>query len=1122
MRFKMPKLVFAVDNGFYRPMWLNDNNSLVSTNFDYSPLYTMAGFDYIDEFFTAIDGVTYARVLFINNLDAPQYLTPQLYYYKLAEVIQYPAIPNLVVTPVHENIAITPWILQNWILAKDNERRLQMEQWHNIQIFMAQQYQTELAAYNAYCAAKEIATTKRKLQKVKYELRKLKSQVTANVVARKDATVTTAPPDTTTTDTAVKLKPQSKSKKATPPTATIIRKAQKQQPRRDDILLRVSEISALATMPSHTYEKILNLLKPLVLDEPERNLFNANLVISIQACVYIIHKLRSRTDINITVKRAFLYKLTNYSKDTLFDYAKYTPTQNFVTMAFEQSEDAQLQGKIQNWHFEMEKLKAPHNNLFNSLKEHFAMQQDEPTSRLAQAILNLDADKFAATIKNNPSLNEQSISLLKKYLPELTSANVVQLEKFLADIKITKDVWRDIYVDPNTSGSVKLAAQQWATAEAQELFNSIERKTKPVKIPACLLPLLNNKTNASKQTLLMLAVSKTYPDNQLEQIITHAANNILTVSADNRTILHYVAKYYTSNNYELTKKICNLFVEEAITTGQHLSELIHKQSDIAGGTWLHCLLSGDNEDHACEIIRTLFTDSSLSPELKQIFRSTMFVKNQYGRNAAQMLDIKETEWSSVRKLLYSFIPEAAMRYEFPPDYGYFLWMASAAPLYLSEIVNQDPLRLIDILDQRANLHFDMIAKMNSILKTTPTKLLNTEQQRLNSIIEHFGFCSQENSMIKETGINIHSTLAHRICNTSDKTLEKKYLNSIFYKNYKDIRFQDRLLWHKFIHNYIVWAMLDYPINSQASDATNAAIRDILKFLSLNHNKIYEMLECLFNSNETQQAFTLLFRTCKIHNVNILPMMYAEFFKFYKHHKFAMLIQDFATNFRAQELGIFAMQVVEFALQQQPIKLDLISILLYYCEKDDVVFALMDKVGRSNRDYDAFIATALDNAGNNIIFNLLCKRGHDISCSTMAAMCRIATQRNNFEPIYTVLQLAKNLETGNWDPKASIYQYLFAYATKTNNITIVETVISRFRPRITLDILTTVFDNLSASDIDEDSIGAKIATLISAEESRQQKEDECEQNQRKLAKNPAPTVTRQPNKILAKPKKLSLT
>lgn len=149
---KEPRLVYAFESDYEGPMCLNDDNTLGITNFTYSDTYTINGFDYVDEFFKAIDGITYARVLFKNNLETPQELSSQRHYYKFAEVIPYPpGIPGLFITATHESAAFNPWILQNWIIAQEIQDNINREQWRSIQIYMQQQYQTELAAEKSIC-----------------------------------------------------------------------------------------------------------------------------------------------------------------------------------------------------------------------------------------------------------------------------------------------------------------------------------------------------------------------------------------------------------------------------------------------------------------------------------------------------------------------------------------------------------------------------------------------------------------------------------------------------------------------------------------------------------------------------------------------------------------------------------------------------------------------------------------------------------------------------------------------------------------------------------------------------------------------------------------------------------
>jgi len=1015
LEFIVPKLVLAVDGDFFGLRCLNDNDTLGVTNFTYSAPYTINQFDYIDEFFTAPDGVTYARVLFINNLEAPRELSSQRHYYKLAEVIQYPVIPGLVVTPVHENVTFNPWILQNWIIAHE-EMRLNVEQWHFIQFFMEQQFRTEQTAILAYNTAMESAHNKRQLQSVTYERNKL---IAENRAIK----------DQLKLSEQIKMPPAKPIKLVQDHVEPKLSKTQKQQIRRADISLKTPKISALATMASLTFSQILSQLQNLNLNDQDRVFFTQNLDISITACGYLLSKLHRRTDINIETKRAFLYKLNSYTADELIEYAKNNPTQNFITMAFELSKDQDLHKSIQSW-AGIYLVKLNKSRMLANLDKHFKSKQPDPQLLLEQAILNLNSTDYIEVIRSYPELDKTRTSILKSSLLALNTADPTQLKQFLQEIKLTKDIWRDIYTDPKTAGTVKIVAQQWAEAEAQELFESVNRKTKPVKIPWQLLALLKDKTNSENQTILMLAFAKAYPDDQLEKIFERVATNILTIDYDDRTILHYIATYYKGSNYELIRRIRDTFISAIKDAKQHFSELIRMQSDRDGGSFLHCLLRGENEDHACNMIRLFLNDPALPPALQNLFRATILDKNANGDTVASLLDFKATEWEATRQLLYGFIPDIIADYKFAYNYGSFFDSKNSA-IILIELVLKDPSRFLDVLDSHSNLQLAGVRKMESILKKQPADLIKAETCRLNTAIKHFEFDVHEKTLIPGTMMNIHRAIVQVICTAHDENLTTKYLSSKFYTAYEGISMRDTLLWNKFTHAFKVCVDSAAEVTSPQGKNLSIATLDLVRHLTINYDKIYDAIACFFDLDESQTLF-LFFIDCITRDNKMATLVYNEFFKFKEHRKFSRTIKYLAYNFSAPGINSFAKHLIAFALQE-PVQLGLLLQLLTYNRSSEVTTELMKQVGKTSDDYDAFIATAFDLDSTLLICNLLCDRDEVTARNTMQSICRFAAARNDFAPALKILDSIKNTD---------FLQYLLKTAIQINNVEVVETLKER--------------------------------------------------------------------------------
>lgn len=689
------------------------------------------------------------------------------------------------------------------------------------------------------------------------------------------------------------------------------------------------------------------------------------------------------------------------------------------------------------------------------MQEHFKSKKAEPELLLQQSILDLNSGEFLAIINNHAELNKKSTNLLKTALPLLSSSDPIKLKQFLESIKLSKDFWRDIYNDDKISGTVKTVAQQWADTEVQAIFESITRKIKPVKIPKQLLHLFNDKTTDTNQTLLMLAFAKAYPDDMLEQIFTHAPGNLLTMDWDDQTLLHYMARY-KGGNYELIRRIRDAFIKAVEDARQHFPETIQAQSDKDGSTFLHCILQGENEEHACKMMRLFLTDEALPTQLRKIFCTTIFARNSSEETVSIILDSKNVEWGSARQLIHSQIHSLMFDYEFPDNYGSFFLSDNSAIKFIGLAIN-DPQRLIDILDARANLQITAQNRMRSLLEKTPKDLLEAETKRLSIAMTCFNYGSIFGLVIPGTGMNIHRALAQKICAEYDTKLEKKYNNSTFYKVYTCIEFRDNLIWSKFTHAFRVWAvsMDESPTTPQYKNLKKAAMA-LTTYVTLNNDKIPDVVACFFDLNESPSACAL-FIDITTRNNKMENLVYSEFFKFKDHHKFTSIFKYLAKNLTPPAISIFARQVMQFTLKK-PTNFGLLLQLLAYNHSKEVTYEFMEQVCQDFGNYDNFLAAALDNDSQLLICNLLSQRDPVTGRATMDTLCRVAIRKNDFEPLYKMLGLIKSTKHKNWDPEADFIQYMLGNAAERKDLQLVETIITRCKPKITAGVILAVSDS----------------------------------------------------------------
>ncbi len=1020
----VPKLVFAYENDSYGPMCLNDDNTLGSTNFIYSQPYTINGLDYIDELFTTRDGNIFARVLFINDLEEPQELSSRRQYYKLEEVISYPSIPipGLVITSLHENSVFKPWILQNWIIAKDNQHYLNMQQWHAIQSFMQHQYLNEQAALNAYHAAINVAyNTKLELQAVKGQVEKLKTE---NAIIK----------------ATIKIEEFSKKiAKATAPKKSS--KAQYQKERRDDILLRAAQVSARAILVTQTLPIIFSILRDLHLQENERNLLIDNLNIPIEICGYLLNKMHKKNDIDATVKVAFLYKLNSYTTDELLEYGKNNPTQNFVTIAFEFSKDNVLLENIKLWNHkiqiskqtiqahekEIQSVKQIKIAMHESLKDYFIIK---PELLLKKAILEFDSAKYYEIIEQHPKLNKKLIAFLKNILPLLDSSASNELKKFLCELNLSQDIWLHFYTHSEINYVLKEIALEWVKDQAQTIFANIIRKTKPVTIPEPLLPFLNTMTNDMGQTLLMMAFAKQYPDDKLEYIFIHAPGNLTLIDYDDQTLLHYIAKYYKGDNYDLIQRIRDAFIITLEKTRQSLPDYIRMQSEKAGGNFLHSLLYQDNSDHALRMIRLFFDDSKMPTVLTTLFRISILEKNHRGDTISIILDSKNTEWRSVRITLYDWLPATIFDYKFPHNYGYF-FISNTSCNQMVKLATENPGRLIDLLNLRTKLQLECINKIDANLQKTPETSRQIEQQRFHLIMKHFNFEFPEAIMIPGTATNIHLRLAKKICTEQNKDLEKKYNASLFYKTYTTIAISDSLLWNKFLYTFSVWEVFANKPDKAAlpyKNLSNASLEFVAHIVT-NPEKLADVIECFFKQNVSPALFGLFINLCT-RNPYITPSLYSELFRYKQHRKFTCLFNYLATNISNRELVILANHVMDHVLQG-PCDFGLLLRFLDQNSTMIVTEALFAGIDKYFGSYEKFLTKALDEDYNLLICNLLSQRTPQIGKLTMQALCVISNIRNDFKPLYKLIDIIKLNKSGNWDPEIDFIQQIRSSAAKCN-------------------------------------------------------------------------------------------
>ena len=343
---------------------------------------------------------------------------------------------------------------------------------------------------------------------------------------------------------------------------------------------------------------------------------------------------------------------------------------------------------------------------------------------------------------------------------------------------------------------------EWVSKKLAELFAAFASGVVLSKADQELLPNFASEVNQNGQTFLMLAIQFNMRLKVILGLLKNSEASLLKCDNNNENVFHYWAKYYQTDSVRYFEELCCKYITALKAVGKScLFRELGKQNTSAGDTFLHHIARFKSEAKALQAVSQIIALNDA-----KFFLGALLIKNHAKQTANFIIDKKPEDWSQMRRLLYSKIPdfifelsEACQADPLPFFYSDSKFFVSEERDVVYDLIDrntkQSYYKFVDIEIDRFELQYNIVvlftAKESAVQERKKFCATNAK------IIAYFEHGDLDVKPYKNSQ-SIFGHLTDYICRTNDEFLEARVMSSKYLGIMTTLPATETLFWKKMV------------------------------------------------------------------------------------------------------------------------------------------------------------------------------------------------------------------------------------------------------------------------------------------------------------------------------------